>query len=89
MIFVQLLNLAPRHEFEQLAEAHKSECRVCRLTQRSQFVVMGIARALQPTKGSIVAVDRAHMGFDWISSLIPQGVFPVTQPQEADHAVPC
>ena len=37
------------------------------------------ARALRLPKGSIVAADRAHMDFDWINSLISQGVFLVTR----------
>ena len=37
------------------------------------------ARALRLPKGSIVAADRAYMDFDWINSLILQGVFLVTR----------
>ena len=37
------------------------------------------ARALRLPKGSIVAADRAYMDFDWINSLISQGVFLVTR----------
>ena len=37
------------------------------------------ARALRLPKGSIVAADRAYMDFDWINSLIYQGVFLVTR----------
>ena len=37
------------------------------------------ARALRLPKGSIVAADRAYMDFDWINSLIGQGVFLVTR----------
>ena len=37
------------------------------------------ARTLRLPKGSIVAADRAYMDFDWINSLILQGVFLVTR----------
>ena len=37
------------------------------------------ARALRLPAGSIVAADRAYMDFDWINSLISQGVFLVTR----------
>jgi len=37
------------------------------------------ARALRLPTGSIVAADRAYMDFDWINSLISQGVFLVTR----------
>ena len=37
------------------------------------------ARALRLPKGSIVVADRAYMDFDWINSLILQGVFLVTR----------
>ena len=37
------------------------------------------ARSLRLPKGSIVAADRAYMDFDWINSLILQGVFLVTR----------
>lgn len=37
------------------------------------------ARALRLPEGSIVAADRAYMDFDWINSLILQGVFLVTR----------
>ena len=37
------------------------------------------ARALRLPKGSIVAADRAYLDFDWINSLISQGVFLVTR----------
>ena len=37
------------------------------------------ARALRLPQGSIVAADRAYMDFDWINSLILQGVFLVTR----------
>ena len=37
------------------------------------------ARALRLPVGSIVAADRAYMDFDWINSLISQGVFLVTR----------
>ena len=37
------------------------------------------ARTLRLPKGSIVAADRACMDFDWINSLILQGVFLVTR----------
>ncbi len=38
-----------------------------------------VARTLRLPKGSIVAADRAYMDFDWINSLILQGVFLVTR----------
>ena len=38
-----------------------------------------VARALRLPKGSIVVADRAYMDFDWINSLILQGVFLVTR----------
>ncbi len=34
-----------------------------------------VARTLRLPKGSIVAADRAHLDFEWINSLILQGVF--------------
>ena len=37
------------------------------------------ARALRLPKGSIVAADRAYMDFEWIDTLIPQGVFLVAR----------
>ena len=37
------------------------------------------ARALRLPKDSIVAADRAYLDFDWINSLISQGVFLVTR----------
>ena len=37
------------------------------------------ARALRLPVGSIVAADRAYVDFDWINSLISQGVFLVTR----------
>ena len=37
------------------------------------------ARALRLPTGSIVAADRAYLDFDWINSLISQGVFLVTR----------
>ena len=37
------------------------------------------ARALRLPKGSIVAADRAYMDFDWINSLILQGIDLVTR----------
>ncbi len=38
-----------------------------------------VARTLRLPKGSIVAADRAHLDFEWINSLIVQGVFLVTR----------
>ena len=37
------------------------------------------ARALRLPVGSIVAADRAYVDFDWISSMMSQGVFLVTR----------
>ena len=38
-----------------------------------------VARTLRLPKGSIVAADRAYLDFEWINSLILQGVFLVTR----------
>ena len=46
------------------------------------------SQALKLPKGSIVAVDRAYLGFAWISHLILQGVFLVTHmKKEVRHRV--
>ena len=38
-----------------------------------------VARTLRLPKGSIVAADRSYLDFEWINSLILQGVFLVTR----------
>ena len=47
----------------------------------SRMAGIETARALRLPKGSIVAADRAYMDFDWIASLILQGIDPVTPPK--------
>jgi Domain of unknown function (DUF4372) len=42
-VFAQLLRFVPRHEFDQLAEAHHQGRRLRAMTRWSQFIALGMA----------------------------------------------